>query len=98
MLMLMLSAWISGGWQASCSASAVLLMTSASSSNAATTCCCSVASSTVLGAAMLVNAIDRVASMIAPANANPNDRPNDPAAELTTAASLTLSSEIGASV
>ena len=36
--------------------------------------------------------------MIAPANANPKERPNEPAAELTPAASLTRSSEIGASV
>ena len=36
--------------------------------------------------------------MIAPANASPNDRPNDPAAELTPAASLTRSSVIGESV
>ena len=36
--------------------------------------------------------------MIAPANASPNDSPKDPAAELTPAASLTRSSEIGESV
>jgi hypothetical protein len=42
-----------------------------------------------------VKAIDSVASMIAPANANPNDNPNEPAAEFTPAASLTGSSEIG---
>ena len=47
---------------------------------------------------MLVNAKDNAASMIAPANANPNDNPKDPAAEFTPAASLTRSSEIGASV
>ena len=47
---------------------------------------------------MLVKANDNVASMIAPANANPNDNPNDPAAEFTPAASLTRSSEIGANV
>jgi hypothetical protein len=41
---------------------------------------------------------DSVASMIAPANARPKDSPNDPAAELTPAASLTRSSEIGARV
>ena len=45
-----------------------------------------------------MNAIDSVASMIAPAKARPNDSPNDPAAELTPAASLTRSSVIGASV
>ena len=44
---------------------------------------------------MWVKATDRVASMIAPANARPNDSPNEPAAELTPAASLTRSSEIG---
>jgi hypothetical protein len=47
---------------------------------------------------MVVKASDRVASMIAPVNASPNDRPNDPAAEFTPAASLTRSCEIGASV
>ena len=45
-----------------------------------------------------MNAIESVASMIAPANASPNDSPKDPAAELTPAASLTRSSEIGESV
>ena len=44
---------------------------------------------------MLVNANDSVASMMAPANARPNDSPNEPAAEFTPAASLTRSSEIG---
>ena len=47
---------------------------------------------------MVVNAKERVASMMAPANASPNDSPKDPAAELTPAASLTRSSVIGASV
>ena len=47
---------------------------------------------------MSVKMIDSVASMIAPANARPNDSPNEPAAELTPAASLTRSSEIGESV
>ena len=47
---------------------------------------------------MLVNVNESVASMIAPAKASPNDSPNDPAAEFTPAASLTRSSEIGASV
>ena len=41
---------------------------------------------------------ERVASMIAPANASPNESPNEPAAEFTPAASLTRSSEIGDSV
>ncbi len=77
----------------------MLLITSASSSSACATCC-------LLGrrehacstppCAVKVN--DSVASMIAPANASPNDSPNDPAAEFTPAASLTRSSEIGDSV
>ena len=45
-----------------------------------------------------MNDAARVASMMAPANARPNDSPNEPAAELTPAASLTRSSEIGESV
>ena len=52
----------------------------------------------VLSSAMLVNVSDRVASMIAPANARPKDSPNEPAAEFTPAASLTRSSSIGARV
>jgi hypothetical protein len=44
---------------------------------------------------MCVNVRESVASMMAPANANPNERPNEPAAEFTPAASLTRSSEIG---
>ena len=36
--------------------------------------------------------------MIAPANARPNESPNEPPAELTPAASLTRSSAIGESV
>ena len=47
---------------------------------------------------MLVKLTARAASMMAPANASPNDRPNEPAAELTPAASLTRSSEMGDSV
>ena len=73
-------------------------MTSASSSSAWATCSCAAAGSTVLSSASWVNAIESVASMIAPANASPNDSPNEPAAELTPAASLTRSSEIGESV
>ena len=73
-------------------------MISASSSSASATCCCSAGASTLLDSAMSVKAIDSVASMIAPANASPNDSPNEPAAEFTPAASLTRSSEIGASV
>ena len=48
--------------------------------------------------AMLVKPMDSAASRMAPAKASPNDRPNDPPAEFTPAASLTRSSEIGASV
>ena len=47
---------------------------------------------------MCVNENESVASMIAPANARPNERPNDPPAEFTPAASLTRSSVIGESV
>ena len=68
---------------------------SASSSSAVETCCCSLVDSTLLLFAMCVKARDRVASMIAPANASPKDRPKEPAAELTPAASLTRSSEMG---
>ncbi len=52
----------------------------------------------MLSSDMLVNAIDSVASMIAPAQASPNESPKDPEAEFTPAASLARSSEIGASV
>ena len=52
----------------------------------------------MLSSAICVNAIDSVASMIAPPNASPNESPNEPAAEFTPAASLTRSSEIGESV
>jgi hypothetical protein len=45
-----------------------------------------------------VKLMESVASMITPANAKPNDSPNDPAAEFAAAASLTRSSEIGDSV
>jgi hypothetical protein len=45
----------------------------------------------VLDCAMFVKLRERAASMIAPANASPKERPNDPAAELTPAASLTRS-------
>ena len=47
---------------------------------------------------MVVKVSESVASMMAPAKASPNDRPNEPAAEFTPAASLTRSSEIGDSV
>ena len=75
--------------------SLVLLITSASCSSAWATCCCSAGASTVLEFAMSVKRIERVASMIAPAKASPNERPNEPPAEFTPAASLTRSSEIG---
>ena len=52
----------------------------------------------MLDSAIVVKLKDSVASMMAPANASPNDSPNDPAAEFVPAASLTRSSEIGASV
>ena len=77
---------------------AVFVITSASCSRAVETCCCSAGSSTLLFSAMCVKATDRVANMIAPANASPKESPNDPAAELTPAASLTRSSVIGDSV
>ena len=48
--------------------------------------------------AMFVKLSESVASMIAPANARPNDSPNEPPAEFTPAASLTCSSSIGESV
>jgi hypothetical protein len=44
---------------------------------------------------MFVKAIERLASMIAPANARPDERPNDPFADVTPAASPTRSSEMG---
>ena len=52
----------------------------------------------MLDRATLVKPTDSAASKMAPANASPNDRPHDPPAEFTPAASLTRSSEIGASV
>ena len=45
-----------------------------------------------------VKANDSVASITPPASASPNERPNEPAAEFTPAASLIRSPEIGASV
>ena len=54
--------------------------------------------STVLLSAMSVNRNESVASMMAPANARPNERPKLPAAEFTPAASLTRSSSTGARV
>ena len=54
--------------------------------------------STALCDARWLNDKESVANMMAPANASPNERPNEPAAELTPAASLTRSSDIGANV
>src|SRR5215217_2757449 len=93
-----ISRWTSGGWSASCFSSWVLLRTSASSWSAVATCSCAPAGSTLLSSASCVKTSDSVASMIAPAKASPNDSPNEPAAELTPAASLTRSSEMGESV
>ena len=73
-------------------------MISASSSSAVDTCCCSAGVKTVLESELWVKISDSEASMIAPANASPNESPNDPPAEFTPAASLTRSSSIGASV
>ena len=73
----------------------MLLITSASCSSVFDTCCCWAGVSTVLESAMLVKLNERVASRMAPAKASPNERPNDPPAEFTPAASLTRSSEIG---
>ncbi len=98
MLMRMISSWIAGGSSTSSSSSWVLLISSASSSNTSATCCWSAGGSTSLSSAMLVNKNDKLASMRAPANANPKDSPNEPDAEFTPAASLIRSSEIGASV
>jgi hypothetical protein len=49
----------------------------------------------VLASVFAVKLVDSVASMMAPAKANPNESPNDPAAEFALAASLTRSTEIG---
>ena len=73
----------------------MLLITSASSSSAVGDLLLVAAAAPCCRRASWVNAIESVASMIAPANASPNDRPKEPAAELTPAASLTRSSEIG---
>ena len=73
-------------------------MTSASCSSAAAVACCCSGVRTVLDSARAVKLKLSAASMIAPANARPNDSPNDPAAELTPAASLTRSSTTGDNV
>ena len=51
-----------------------------------------------LSSTMRVKPNDRAASMIPPAIARPKDRPKDPAAEFTPAASLIRSSSTGARV
>ena len=50
---------------------------------------------TALDSDMFVKVNWSVANMMAPANAKPNESPNDPPAEFTPAASLTRSSSIG---
>ena len=44
---------------------------------------------------MPMKMVESDASMMPPANASPKDKPNEPDAEFTLAASLTRSSEIG---
>ncbi len=73
-------------------------MTSASFSSTVAMCCCCAGGITVLASTMLVKLSESTASMMPPAIASPNDRPNDPPAEFTPAASLTRSSSMGESV
>jgi hypothetical protein len=75
-----------------------LVITSAFFSRPFETCCCSGGESTSLSFVRWVKISESDASMIAPAKASPKERPNDPPAELTPAASLTRSSSIGDSV
>ena len=75
-----------------------MLITSASCSSAAATRSWSPGASTELARASAVNVVASAASMTAPASARPSERPNEPAAELTPAASLARSSDIGPSV
>ena len=84
-LIRMISSWIAGGWVTRSASRSVLVMNSASSSSACATCSCSAGGMTVLAWVMAVKVSDRVASMIAPANARPNESPNEPAAEFTPA-------------
>src|SRR3954453_843093 len=98
LLIATISACTSGGSSTSSSWSRSSDSTWASSSRAVATCCWSWDESTELDSARELNARASVASMMAPANARPNESPKDPAAELTPAASLTRSSEIGESV
>ena len=76
----------------------MLLISWASSSRTAATCSLSSGGSTVLAFDIEVKANDREASITPPASARPKERPNDPAAEFTPAASLMRSPEIGARV
>ena len=78
--------------------SSVSLMTSASVSSAAAICCCCAAGITSLLSVIRVKLNDKAASMIPPAIARPKERPNEPAAEFTPAASLIRSSSTGARV
>ena len=98
MLIARISFRTAGGSSASVLSSCVLLTTCASSSNVCAICCCCEEGITGLAFVMFVNASERVASRIPPATARPNDRPKDPDAEFTPAASLIRSSSIGASV
>jgi hypothetical protein len=68
---------------------------SASSSRVWATCCRSRSDRTALTSAIVVKVTESMASMIASPKANLNDSPNDPPAELTSAASLIRSSEMG---
>src|SRR3954471_10911560 len=98
LLIATISACTCGGSSTRSSWSPASDSTSPSSSSAVATCCCSAGARTELDSARDVNSSDSVASMIAPAKARPNESPKEPAAELTPAASLTRSSEIGESV
>jgi hypothetical protein len=71
------------------------LMISASCSSTIDTWVFSPNESTVLAFAWLVKDQEGTASITALANASPNDSPEEPAAALTPAASLTRSSEMG---
>src|SRR3954471_5195468 len=94
-LMAMISSCTAGDWPATSSSRRELDITWASFSSTSATRSFCAGASTSLSLAMWVNVNESVASMIAPANARPKDRPNDPPAEFTPAASLTRSSEIG---
>ena len=97
-LMRRISALTAGGLPTSKASRCVFVITSAFFSSAFDTWAACREESTSLEFASFVKSSDSEASMIAPANASPNERPNEPPAELTPAASLTRSSSIGASV